>query len=257
MKAPSLLICGNAGILAAKAAEMVAECAKEAIQQRGRFTLVLSGGATPEKTYKLLAEPAWSTAFDWSKTYIFFGDERFVRSGDVRSNYRMARNALLIRVPVPPSQVFPIPTQASAAAEVAAKYAAELARFFSPDADQKAPPRFDLILLGLGEDGHTASLFPGAPALRADDVWVTWSRPGALPPPVDRITLTYPVLNAARHVVFLVSGVKKAAALRDVLEGEATREDRPAGGVRPTDGTLTWLVDEEAAKLLQSSRSAP
>jgi 6-phosphogluconolactonase len=256
MKAPSLLICRGSGVLAAKAADIVAQCAKEAIEQRGRFTLVLSGGSTPEKTYRLLAEPGWSTAIIWPKTHIFFGDERFVPPGHEYSNYGMARRTLLTGVPVPPLQVFPVPTQGSTAAEAAARYGTELARFFSADAIQNAPPRFDLILLGLGEDGHTASLLPGAPALRVDDAWVTWSRPGGLPPPVDRITLTYPVLNAARHVVFLVSGANKAAALRNVLESEATCDDCPAAGVRPADGTLAWLVDEEAAKLLTRQSEA-
>ncbi len=173
-------------------------------------------------------------------------------------------------VPVPESHVFPIPTDEPSAAAAAARYAAELAslcrRGILPrccaetppvssagkrqDAASTNPPRFDLILLGLGEDGHTASLFPGAAALEVEDAWVTWSPPGTLPPAVDRITMTYPVLNAARHVAFLVAGEKKAAALYDVLEGQADRNRRPAAGIQPRDGTLTWFVDQDAAKLL-------
>jgi 6-phosphogluconolactonase len=124
-----------------------------------------------------------------------------------------------------------------------------LADFFSKP-EQTVPPRFDLIFLGMGGDGHTASLFPFADALNVTDTWVTWTSPGTLPLPVDRITLTYPVLNAARQVIFLVSGKNKAVALRDVLEGQASYEDRPAAGVRPADGTVIWLVDKEAARLL-------
>jgi 6-phosphogluconolactonase len=130
-----------------------------------------------------------------------------------------------------------------------------LARFFSPDVKKDALPRFDLILLGLGEDGHTASLFPGAAALQVEDAWVTWSPPGVLPPAVDRITLGFPVLNAARQVAFLVAGARKAAALHDVLEGGADRDRRPAAGVQPRDGTLTWFVDQDAAKLLTRKES--
>ena len=112
------------------------------------------------------------------------------------------------------------------------------------------PPRFDLILLGLGDDGHTASLFPGAPSLAVTDAWVVPSPPGTLPPPVDRLTFTFPLLNAARQVAFLVSGDKKAAIVQEVLEGHRSREVHPAEGVQPTDGILTWLLDEAAARRL-------
>ncbi len=205
-------------------------------------------------TYTLLSQPDRAVEIAWPKTCVFFGDERFVPPGHAHSNYALARRTLLSRVPVLALQVFPVPTQAKTAAEAAARYDAELARFFSAEAERGEPPRFDLILLGLGEDGHTASLFPGAPALGVEDAWVTWSRPGSLPPPVDRITMTYPVLNAARRVVFLAAGANKAEALRDILEGHAVRDDRPAAGVQPADGTVTWLVDEEAARLLTRRR---
>jgi 6-phosphogluconolactonase len=160
----------------------------------------------------------------------------------------MVQRILLAHVPLPRAQAHAVPTTLASAAESAAAYSDELARHFS--ASDRGLPRFDLILLGLGEDGHTASLFPHAPALRITNEWVTWSPPGNLPPPVDRITLTYPVLNAARNVAFLVSGAKKAAALRDVLEGKLLPEQRPAAGVKPHGGTLTWFVDADAAQLL-------
>jgi 6-phosphogluconolactonase len=197
----------------------------------------------------MLAQPARAADIDWSKTYLFFGDERFVPPDDVRSNFAMAKRSLLDPFPVDPSHLFPIPTRGKTPAECAAEYAAELARFFSTSTDGP-PPRFDLILLGMGEDGHTASLMPGSPALEVNDAWVTWSPAGTLPREVDRITLTYPVLNAAREVLFLVTGGKKAAVVRDVLEADVPREQRPAAGVNPVDGTLTWLVDEGAAMLL-------
>jgi 6-phosphogluconolactonase len=236
--------------LAARAADLVIQAARDCIAQRGRFTFVLSGGSTPEKTYRLLAEAAQSSRIAWLHTYLFFGDERFVSSGDPRSNFCMVRQNLLERIPVPPANIFPIPTAAVNAAQAAAAYCQKLADFFSPSGST-SPPRFDLIFLGLGRDGHTASLFPLADALEVTEVWATWTPPGTTPPPVDRITLTYPVLNAARQVVFLVAGGDKAMALRDILEGGALRADRPAAGVQPLDGALTWLVDKQAACLLR------
>ena len=160
------------------------------------------------------------------------------------------RKSLLEHVPIPSANIFPMPTQGPNAAEAAAEYARQLAEFFSIS-DPTTPPRFDLILLGMGRDGHTASLFPRADALNVTDTWVTWSAPGILPPHVDRITLTYPVLNAARQIVFLVSGKEKSLSLRDVLGGHAPCKDRPAAGVRPVDGKVIWLVDSQAARLLK------
>jgi len=250
MAAPIFVLCENADDLAGRAADFIVQSAREAIAERGRFTLVLSGGSTPEKTYALLAEPARSTAFDWARVSVFFGDERFVPADDPRSNFAMARRALLARVPLPIAQVFSVPTQAESAAACAAAYAAALARCFATT-PSSAPPRFDLILLGMGEDGHIASLFPAAAALDVVDAWVTWSPPGRLPPPVDRITLTYPVLNAARRVAFLIAGANKAVALQEVVERHAAREHRPAAGVQVVEGLLTWFVDQDAARLLQ------
>lgn len=253
MPTPDLLICRDPDALAARAADLIIESARDAVRWRGRFTLVLAGGTAPQKTYQLLGQPERVAASPWSQSLLFFGDERFVPPEDERSNFRMVQLALLARVPVASSQVFPVPTQAGSAAEAAATYAAELAWFFATTL-HAAPPRFDLVVLGLGEDGHTASLLPGSPALHVEDTCATWTPPGALPPRVDRITLTYPVLNAARQIVFLVSGEKKAGALRTVLEGQPSRDQCPAAGIRPADGTVTWLVDEDAAQLLTRRR---
>jgi 6-phosphogluconolactonase len=184
---------------------------------------------------------------------LFFGDERCVPPDDPRSNYGLAKRTLLDGVPLRPGHVLPIPTDGSDAAGAAAAYSGTLAAFFDA-ASGGPPPRFDLVLLGLGQDGHTASLLPGAAALHEHRLWVTWSPPGTLPPLVDRITLTYPVLNAARHLVFLVTGANKAPALREALETEPALERLPAVGVRPVDGTLAWLVDAAAAALLQTAR---
>jgi 6-phosphogluconolactonase len=250
MNGPVVITCEDAGNLAVQAADWIIEMARNAIRDRGTFTLVLAGGATPEKTYAALVRPERAAAIDWSKTYLFLGDERFVPLDDPRSNFGLARRSLLDHVPAPASHVFPITTHLESPAVSAAAYADDLARFFSRAASTFPPPRFDLVLLGLGEDGHTASLFPHAPSLQVEDAWVTWSRPGTTPPPVDRVTLTYPVLNAAHRVAFLVAGENKAAPVRDVLEGRADRDLRPAARVRPTDGTLTWFLDRGAASLL-------
>lgn len=214
--------------------------------------LALAGGSTPEKTYHLLAQPPRSGGIDWAHTYLFFGDERFVRPDDPSSNFAMVQRTLLGPVSVPADHAFSVPTQFETATSAAAEYASTLTEAFGI-VDSRDPPRFDLILLGLGEDGHTASLFPGAVSLVVTDRWVVASPPGTLPPTVDRITLTYPVLNAAREILFLVSGKNKAEALQDVLEGHPRRDERPAVGVCPVDGTLTWMVDEVAASGLSRS----
>ena len=240
----------DADALAAAAAELVIRAARDAVEKRGRFTLVLAGGSTPEQAYSLLAAPARLAAIDWSKVFFFFGDERFVPPGDPASNYGMAQRSLLSRVPVAASQVFRIPAEMPSPAESAAVYSRELGRFFEQAPDSRPAPRFDLVLLGLGDDGHTASLFPGKPAVHVADRWMTWSPPGVLPPPVDRVTMTLPLLNAARHVVFLVAGTKKANVVREILEENPGREIYPAAGIMPAGGSLTWLLDEAAASCL-------
>jgi 6-phosphogluconolactonase len=244
MYVPDVLRCHDSDDLARQAADLFVHAVGEAVRGRGRCFVALSGGSTPEKMYAVLARPEWARRVAWGRTLLFFGDERLVPHDDPRSNYGLARRALLAPAAVPDANVFPIPTDRSAD-ECAAAYAATLAKLFGATPDGP-PPRFDLVLLGLGDDGHTASLFPGAPALDVTDAWVTASPPGALPPPVERVTLTYPVLNAARSVVFLVAGPNKAEALRDVLEGAASPQRRPAAGVRPAEGSVTWLVDAAA-----------
>ena len=235
--------------LAARAADRILAEAGEAIRARGRFTLALSGGSTPEKTYALLASPERSTKMDWSRVYLFFGDDRFVPHNDPRSNGEMATRSLLSKAPIADDHVFKIPTDAASPEEAAKKYVQTLASFFKVPADGP-PPVFDLILLGLGDDGHTASLFPGKPAIHEKKAWLAASPPGVLPPPVDRVTFTFPTLNAARAALFLVGGAGKAGVIKSVLEGGATLEQAPAAGVRPANGKLTWMMDEAAAAQL-------
>jgi 6-phosphogluconolactonase len=246
---PGLVVCENPEDLAVRAADLVVRSGQEAVQRRGRFALALAGGSTPERTYQLLAQPDRVTTIEWRSTHLFFGDERFVPPNDARSNLGMVKRTLLSNPAICPAQVSPMVQPGKNVRECAAAYSCELTRFVSSDGNP-ARPRLDLILLGLGEDGHTASLFPGAMALLVEHDWATWTPPGAQPPPVNRITLTYATLNAARQIVFLVAGKKKAAALRDVLERKPRRDVCPAAGVQPTDGTVTWLVDKDATSLL-------
>ena len=235
--------------LSAHAADLFVQAAREAVAARGRFTVALTGGSSPHKTYELLAQAPHTTEVDWANVFVFLGDERFVPYDDDRSNYGMCKRLLLDHVPLAPAHVLPIPTTAPTVQEAEDEYARTLAGVFGLTTDGP-PPALDLILLGMGDDGHCASLFPGMPTLHVTDRWVVSSPPGTLPPPVDRITCTFPVLNAARQVVFLVNGEKKAAAVRDIFEGGAGLDKHPAGGVQPTSGTLTWLLDEAAASLL-------
>ncbi len=239
----------NEDALSDHAADRFVQAARDAIAARGRFTVALTGGSSPHKTYELLMQAPRSAQIEWGNVFIFLGDERFVPYDDERSNYGMCKRLLLDSVPIPAAQILPIPTGTATVQEAADEYAQTLARVFVQPSEGP-PPALDLILLGMGDDGHCASLFPGMPTLHIQDRWVVSSPPGTLPPPLDRITLTFPVLNAARQVVFLVNGNKKAAAVRDIFEGGAGVDQHPSAGVNPTSGTLTWLLDEAAASLL-------
>jgi 6-phosphogluconolactonase len=223
--------------------------ADEAVRTRGRFAVALSGGSTPQALYRLLAAETddYRARMPWGQAHVFWGDERHVPPDHPDSNYRTAAEAMLSRVPVPPGNVHRIPAETPNAAEAAETYARTLREFFGVAAGRF--PRFDLILLGMGTDGHTASLFPGTDVLREQErlVAAPWVEKLAS----HRITLTPPVLNNAASVVFLVSGKEKAEALRAVLEGPHQPDRLPAQLVRPADGRLLWLVDRAAAHLLQ------
>lgn len=243
--APEVRILEDDDELAETAAGMIVDLATTAVAQRGRFTVALAGGATPRATYERLAQPPLSELMPWARTYVFFGDERGVPADHPDSNYGMAYRALLSKVPIPPRQVFRIPGEAPDPETVATDYARTLAETLSVRRGEV--PRLDLVLLGLGIDGHTASLFPGSPVLKeVFRVVAAVHAAAALIP--QRFTLTFPVLNAAGCVVFLASGSVKAKVVKAALaEGAATL---PAGMVRPTDGRLVWLLDRAAAALL-------
>jgi 6-phosphogluconolactonase len=225
--------------LSRAAAREFAARAKEAIEERGRFAVVLAGGSTPEAMYGILARD-YMDGIDWSKVYVFFGDERSVPPHHEDSNLKMASEVLLDHVPV--ANVHRIQGELPPE-EAAEAYEEQLRNFFQTE----DVPRFDLILLGLGADGHTASLFPWTAALEVHDCWVV-----ANPVPrlgTTRITLTLPVINAARAVIFLVAGEDKAEALREILEGDADPRAYPAKLVQPPGGP-EWMVDQSAASLL-------
>ena len=244
---PEIRIVDDAAALAVAAAEEFVDAAGEAVAARGRFTVALSGGSTPKQLYERLASLGPSdTTIPWPQTHLFWGDERLVPPDHADSNYRMARETLLDRVALPAHQIHRIPTDTGDATEAASRYEAELRAFFSPAAGEV--PRFDLILLGLGGDGHTASLFPGSGAVREEIRWVVGDRVEGTP--YDRVTLTFPVLNNAARVIFLVRGSDKAIALQSVLEGDAPIDRIPARGVRPRSGRLLWLVDRDGAASL-------
>jgi 6-phosphogluconolactonase len=231
------------------AAEEVVNAANQAIAERGRFTLALSGGSTPKALFTLLATNARS-ALAWDRTYFFWSDERHVPPTDADSNYRMAHEAMLSKVPVPAGNVFRIPAEMKDAAAAAEAYEQTLRKFFGVEPGHF--PHFDLILLGLGPDGHTASLFPGTVALREKSRLVVANWVEKLK--AHRITFTLPLLNAARKVMFLVSGTDKAAVLKSVLESDAPGEQFPAKLVQPDDGTVIWFVDRAAASELANPR---
>lgn len=223
------------------AAELFCNLGSRAIRDRGRFTVVLSGGSTPRGLYQGLAAN-FSNQLDWQKVFFFFGDERHVPPTDPESNYRMANESLLSKLSIPLDHVFRIPAELPDAGEAARQYEQTLHKFF-PGA---AFPRFDLVLLGMGPDGHTASLFPGTTALEEKEHWVVANWVAKFS--VFRITLTLPVLNRAAAVLFLVSGGEKAEMVKRALRDPLA--DLPCQKIPPNDGELMWFLDQGAASKL-------
>lgn len=238
--------------LALAVARHVVARASAAIAARGRFLLVLAGGSTPRAAYAALASDEFAPGIEWPRVHVLWGDERCVLPDDPRSNYRMAREALLDRVPVPPGNIYRMRGEDEPAA-AAAHYERVLRELLGSDGPD-APPRMgpDLVLLGMGDDGHTASLFPGRAAVHERARWAAADFIEAVG--MWRVTLTPVVINAARAVSFVVSGAAKAERLHDVLEGPRAPERLPAQVIRPTRGHLTWLVDEAAASRLRRRR---
>jgi 6-phosphogluconolactonase len=221
-------------------ADEFTRCAREAIAEHGRFAVALSGGSTPKGVYSLLAQ---DNNLPWEKIHFFFSDERHVPPDHPDSNYRMANESLLSKVAIPPESVHRIAAELDAEM-AAAQYEDELRNFFQTEPD--AWPRFDLIMLGMGPDGHTASLFPGSAALNENSHWVVanWVEKFK----AYRITFTFSVINQAAEVMFLVAGQDKSQVLKEVLRGKP--DVYPCQRVKPMNGRLLWIVDKSAASLL-------
>lgn len=225
--------------LSQAAAGLFARLAADAVNIRGRFSVALSGGGTPRRTYEILAQSPFREQVPWDRAHVFWGDERCVDPADPRSNARLAREALLDHVPLPRTQIHPFLCHPSPAAG-ARRYEVLLQDFFGG-----AAPRLDLVFLGLGDDGHTASLFPDDPALEEQERWTA----AVHAPGVDlhRVTFTPALINQAAVVAFLVAGAAKAGVLREVMQKPRDPRRLPAHLINPEDGELYWLVDREAA----------
>lgn len=252
---PDIRIAQSPDALAKQAAELFVEIANAAITTSGQFAVALSGGLTPKAIYRLLSADELRYDTDWSRIRFFIGDERNVPADDERNNFRMVNEALFRPLKIREALIFRWKTEINEPEAVASDYQAILRSVFSREKNPPPHtdgsdlfPRFDLVLLGLGADGHTASLFPHTKALHENEKlavanWV---------PQMDeyRFTMTFPVINNAANVMFLVSGDEKAATVRDVIEGEYRPDDLPAQRVRPDNGELFWMLDEAAAALL-------
>ena len=237
-----IIICRDGADLSERAAEEFVGLARQAIQLAGRFTVALSGGSTPKALYTLLATPDFAQRLSWNRVHLFWGDERCVPPDHPESNYRMVRECLLAHVQIPAENVHRMAGEKTPQT-AALEYEAELKKFF--ELADSALPRFDLILLGLGEDGHTASLFPGSAAVNEEEHLVAAVH-------VDkrstyRLTLTLPVLNAGKEVVFLVAGASKAAIVKELLGGQASATNFPAARIQPRESRLTWMITADAA----------
>ncbi len=239
-----LVICPDLEGLSREAARRLLEALAEQRITRTPFRIALSGGSTPRRLYELLASESIRSRIPWVRLHFFWGDERMVPHDSPQSNFRLAQDALLRHVPVPRQNIHPVPTQTSPE-EAAQRYEQELRAHFG----RFGTPVFDLVLLGLGADGHTASLFPGAAALAEKHRPVVAHRTGLKGS--DRVTLTLPVLNSSRRVFFLVSGESKAGALRAALTAGGPL---PAQQVSPDRGDLVWFVDAQAASRLDRLR---
>ena len=228
------------------AADFIAGLAVASVAARGCFTIALSGGSTPRPVYARLAAVDHADRIDWRQVHLFFSDERCVPPDDAASNYRMAREALLDHVPLPPDNVHRMRGEEDPALAALA-YEQDLQRSFRTS----AVPAFDLICLGMGDDGHTASLFPGTAALRERERWVVAQYVAVAR--AWRVTLTVPLINAARHVWFLVEGAGKSETLWHVLEGPYQPDMLPAQLIQPVSGQVHWFVDAAAAAKIQST----
>ncbi len=240
---PNVLVFDTPEQVAQAAAERFVDYSIASISDRGSFAVALAGGSTPRRAYELLATDEFKGRINWPRVHLFFGDERAVPPDDPQSNYRMVKDALISRVAIPAENVHRMIGEIEPT-ESAQSYEAELKHFFG----KIDWPRFDLVWLGMGADGHTASLFPGSDALQEETRWVVATRQPQTRQ--DRITLTLPAINHAARVTFMVTGKDKAATLARILRSESVDEELPARTIRPVNGILEWLVDRAAASAI-------
>lgn len=244
---PEVRILADGAAVAKRAAQRFVEIATKAVSQKGSFDVVLSGGSTPETLYGLLVgDLALHSQLPWDKMHLFFGDERHVGPDDPQSNFRMANEAMISKAPLKPGQVFRIKGEYTEAEQSATEYQQDIRAHFKLTDGQF--PRFDLVLLGMGSEGHTASLFPGTKALHENRRIVAHNWVGKVL--MDRITLTAPAINNAANIIFMVTGAEKAPALTAVLERAYEPDQLPAQLIQPLNGSLLWLVDTAAGGLL-------
>jgi len=244
MNAPQIVIESTASALCERGATLFRDIAEKAIKARGRFDVALSGGSTPRELYQILASRGFRQQIDWTKTHFFFGDERSVPPEDPDSNFRMAREALFEKIPLEDSQIHRMFAEQVDLEAAAAGYEIEVREAFGVESEGAAPA-FDLILLGMGPVGHTASLFPQTTALEETTRWVVANDVPQLK--TRRMTMTTPLINAARTVLFLVAGEAKASVLFEVLYGERAPEIYPSQLIVPAAGSLIFLLDRAAA----------
>jgi 6-phosphogluconolactonase len=230
------------------AAEKFVEIGNEAIKKHGKFTVALAGGSTPRSLYQLLVSDDFKNKIDWQKAFFFFGDERDVSPASNQSNFKMANEILFKPLEIQKTNIFRWQTEIINAVEVAEQYEKYVRKFFKLEPGEF--PRFDLILLGMGDDGHTASLFPHTKVLLETSKIAAAEMIKKLNS--NRLTLTFPTINNASNIIFLVSGENKAKTLQKVLEAEFQPEKFPSQGVKPTKGKLIWLIDEAAAENLEN-----
>ena len=235
--------------IARRAAQEFVQAAAEAVRIKGSFNVALAGGSTPKALYSLLVnDPALRSQVPWDKIHLFFGDERHVAPDHPDSNYRMASEAMISKAPLKPEQVTRIKGEYPDADQAALEYEKSLREYFKLRPSEY--PRFDLVLVGMGNEGHTLSLFPGTKALHADARIVVRNWIGKLY--TERITLTAPAANNAAHIIFMVTGADKGPALKAVLEGPFEPDQLPAQLLQPQNGKLLWLVDTAAGSMLTS-----
>jgi 6-phosphogluconolactonase len=245
---PEIKIHSTPEILVEETAHWLMQIARASVQERGRFVVALSGGSTPRGLFQHLAEEPYFSLIPWKETFVFWVDERHVPFTDATSNYRMTQETLLSKVPIPKEQIFPMTNGSLSVDKAASAYEMKLRRFF----EGYGLPCFDLTLMGMGEDGHTASLFPGMPQVNEQDKWVVGYFVDA--EKKERVSLTFPVLNHSRLLVVLTEGVKKADRLKEVLEGPSEPPRYPIQYLRPLQGRCVFAIDTLAASKLRSKK---